>query len=163
MMRVDLFILLVEGPTSITACRCCHQWPPAWCICGRKGTLHVRIHLVCAWSATLTESLFQHHKQLLRKRLATFRNSILNGTRMMDWVLFGAISFRTENLCLSWGNHLSKRREVLVFELESEFAGGFIKNIMPDNWITKPLQGIWYSAAAKPIYPFFCLFLSFGF
>ena len=46
---------------------------------------------------------------------------------------FGAISFRNEKLCLSRENQFSKRREGLTFELESAWARGFIRNIMPDN------------------------------
>lgn len=65
-------------------------------------------------------------------------------------------------ICVSRETRSSKRREGLVFDLESVYLLWiFIRNITPDNSdLQAKLQGVWYSADAKSI---FHLFLTFGF
>lgn len=62
--------------------------------------------------------------------------------------------------CVSREKCLSKRREGLVFDLESVYLlWVFIQNRADNSDLQAKLQGVWYFADAKSILSFICFFL----
>lgn len=103
-------------------------WKRSTSDCGQKRTLGAKTltdgsHVVC--SATLLRASVRVLKKTSHKELEV-RNSVLKGTRKMDWILFGAIVVRNSSLILEAGLPVKEGVELTLLIRVYALIGVFI-------------------------------------